>query len=104
MFTLYWAVTVSLGTVGKMLHQMLVVQAFRADRLLAMAARFVAKVMGETFQKSAEKELDLGAVVTKEVCVCVCLCVCVRVCCACVCVWIQLCVCFAVGLGVHTPM
>ena len=46
---------------------MLVIQAFRADRLLAMAGRFVATVMGETFRHSAEQELDLAAIVNKEV-------------------------------------
>ena len=46
---------------------MLLVQAFRADRLLAMAGRFVATVMGESFRHSAEQELDLGSVVMKEV-------------------------------------
>lgn len=59
--------TVFAGAVGKVLHQMLVIQAFRADRLLAMAGRFVATVMGETFRHSAEQELDLAAIVNKEV-------------------------------------
>ena len=57
----------SSGSVGKMLYQMLVVQAFRADRLLAMASRFVATVMGESFCHSAEQELDLASIVMKEV-------------------------------------
>ena len=55
------------GAIGKVLYQMLVVQAFRADRLLAMAGRFVATVMGESFRHSAEQELDLATIVLKEV-------------------------------------
>ncbi len=46
---------------------MLVVQAFRTDRLLAMASIFVAMVMGESFMHHAEQELDLAGIVTKEV-------------------------------------
>ena len=46
---------------------MLVVQAFRADHLLAMAAKFVATVMGETFRHHAELELDLASIISKEV-------------------------------------
>jgi hypothetical protein len=46
---------------------MLVIQTFRADRLLAMSAVFVASVFGEVFQQSAEQELDLGEVVATEV-------------------------------------
>ena len=46
---------------------MLVIQTFRADRLLAMASVFVATVMGETFQHYADHEIDLSAIVSKEV-------------------------------------
>ena len=55
------------GRVGKVLYQMLVVQALRADRLLAMAGRFVAIVLGDSFQHDAEQELDLASIVSKEV-------------------------------------
>ena len=47
---------------------MLTVQAFRPDRVLAAASRFVAIVMGETFQQEAEQELDLASIVNNEVC------------------------------------
>ena len=57
----------SAAQVGKVLYQMLVVQAFRADRLLARAGRFVATVMGESFRHVAEQELDLATIVLKEV-------------------------------------
>lgn len=46
---------------------MLVIQAFRADRLLAMASVFVATVLGESFQQQAEQELDLADIVNTEV-------------------------------------
>ena len=55
------------GHVGKILYQMLVIQAFRADHLLAMASRFVAMVMGDSFQHFAEQELDMATIVNKEV-------------------------------------
>ncbi len=53
--------------IGKALYQMLVIQTFRADRLLAIASLFVATVMGEVFMHHAEQELDLGMIVTNEV-------------------------------------
>ena len=43
------------------------IQAFRADRLMAMASIFVATVLGETFVHSAEQELNLAEIVTNEV-------------------------------------
>ena len=46
---------------------MLVIQAFRLDRLLAMAHIFVATVLGEAFLHEAEQELNLSEVVEKEV-------------------------------------
>ena len=54
--------------IGKCLYEMLTVQAFRPDRVLAAASRFVAIVMGETFQQEAEQELDLASIVNNEVC------------------------------------
>lgn len=52
---------------GKALYKMLVIQAFRADRLLAMASMFVSTVLGESFQHAAEQELDLANIVNTEV-------------------------------------
>ena len=43
------------------------IQAFRADRLIAMASIFVATVLGETFVHSAEQELNLAEIITNEV-------------------------------------
>ena len=54
------------GPVGKALHQLLVIQAFRPDRLLAMASIFVTVAMGEAFQQQAN-HLDLAVIVENEV-------------------------------------
>lgn len=53
--------------IGKALYKLLTIQAFRADRLMAMASIFVATVMGETFTHSADQELNLAEIVTYEV-------------------------------------
>lgn len=50
------------------MYQLLTVQTFRPDRLLAAMAKFVAVVMGSVFQKAADQELNLGAIVNREVC------------------------------------
>lgn len=49
------------------MHQLLLIQAFRPDRLLAMAHIFVSKVLGETFMSIIEQPLDLANVVDYEV-------------------------------------
>lgn len=46
---------------------MLIVQAFRPDRLLAATIQFVNVVLDASFLATAEKELDLGYVVENEV-------------------------------------
>ena len=53
--------------VGKAVYKMLVIQAFRMDRLLAMAHILVATVLGESFLQEAEQELNLTSVVQNEV-------------------------------------
>lgn len=53
--------------VGKALYKLLTIQAFRADRLTAMASIFVATVLGETFTHSADQELNLAEIVNNEV-------------------------------------
>ena len=57
----------STAPIGKALYKLLVIQAFRADRLIAMASIFVATVLGETFVHSAEQELNLAEIITNEV-------------------------------------
>lgn len=57
----------STGNVVKAFLQLLVVQTFRPDRLLAMGHIFVAAVMGEDFQQEAEQDPNLSVVVEEEV-------------------------------------
>lgn len=57
------------AAIGKCMYELLVVQAFRPDRLLAMAGKYVAMVMGKEFQAEAEQELNLGHIINDEVCV-----------------------------------
>ena len=47
--------------------QLLVVQTFKPDRLLAMGNIFVANIMGEDFQQEAEQDPNLSVVVEEEV-------------------------------------
>ncbi|XP_055497118.1 cytoplasmic dynein 1 heavy chain 1 isoform X1 [Leucoraja erinacea] len=53
--------------IGQALHRLLLIQAFRPDRLLAMAHIFVATVLGDTFMSSIEQPLDLATIVETEV-------------------------------------
>ena len=55
------------GDVVKAFLQLLVVQTFRPDRLLAMGHIFVATIMGEDFQQEAEQDPNLTVVVEEEV-------------------------------------
>ncbi|KAK8783264.1 hypothetical protein V5799_015395, partial [Amblyomma americanum] len=49
------------------MHQLLVVQAFRPDRVIAQGHQVVTAVLGDDFTTAAETELDLAAVVDNEV-------------------------------------
>lgn len=49
------------------MHQLLLIQAFRPDRLLAMSHIFVSKVMGENFMAIIDQPLDLANIVDNEV-------------------------------------
>lgn len=49
------------------MHQLLLIQAFRPDRLLAMSHIFVSKALGESFMNIIEQPLDLGNIVDSEV-------------------------------------
>jgi dynein heavy chain 1 len=55
------------AAVGNSLYQLLVVQAFRPDRVLAMVHKVVETVFGQTFLRASEHELDLAFIVEKEV-------------------------------------
>uniref|UniRef100_A0A6Q2XKD4 Cytoplasmic dynein 1 heavy chain 1 n=1 Tax=Esox lucius TaxID=8010 RepID=A0A6Q2XKD4_ESOLU len=53
--------------IGQAVHQLLLIQAFRPDRMLAMAHIFVSKVLGDNFMAIIEQPLDLGNIVESEV-------------------------------------
>lgn len=55
------------ATIGQALHQLLLIQAFRPDRLLAMSHIFVSKVLGDTFMSIIEQPLDLANIIDSEV-------------------------------------
>ena len=55
------------AAVGNSLYQLLVVQAFRPDRVLAMVHKVVETVFGQSFMRTSEQELDLALIVDKEV-------------------------------------
>lgn len=57
----------ALSPVGTAMHELLVVQAFRPDRVIAQGHQVVAAVLGQDFMTAAEKELDLAASVDNEV-------------------------------------
>ena len=53
--------------VGKTVHEMLMVQTFRPDRLLAATHNFVNTSLGSSFIQAAEQELPLADIVENEV-------------------------------------
>lgn len=55
------------ASIGQAVHQLLLIQAFRPDRLLAMSQIVVSKVLGETFMNIIEQPLDLANIVDNEV-------------------------------------
>lgn len=55
------------AAIGQAVHQLLLIQAFRPDRLLAVSHNFVAKVLGESFMAIIDQPLDLGSIVDSEV-------------------------------------
>ncbi|KAG7251431.1 hypothetical protein CRUP_005405, partial [Coryphaenoides rupestris] len=61
-----WSEEKQSTVIGQAVHQLLLIQAFRPDRLLAMAHIFVCKVLGETFMTIMEQPLDLGNIVDSE--------------------------------------
>ena len=61
-----WQSQKPLSQVGLAVHQLLVIQAFRPDRLLAASTCFVAAAMGTDFLHGAEQVVDLGQIVEGE--------------------------------------
>ncbi|KAF4518251.1 hypothetical protein B566_EDAN010397 [Ephemera danica] len=61
-----WDEEKPLSPIGQAMHRLLVIQAFRPDRVVAAAHLLVSAVLGEGFMATAEKELDLPAIVETE--------------------------------------
>ncbi|XP_050499617.1 dynein heavy chain, cytoplasmic isoform X4 [Diabrotica virgifera virgifera] len=62
-----WIEEKQLSAVGRAMYQLLVIQAFRPDRVIAAAHNFVSVVLGADFMYLAEKELEFAACVEKEI-------------------------------------
>ena len=62
-----WNEESPLSPVGQAMYRLLVIQAFRPDRLLASAHRVVAAALGEEFMAAAAGTLDLAGVVEREI-------------------------------------
>ncbi|XP_063237430.1 dynein heavy chain, cytoplasmic isoform X2 [Bacillus rossius redtenbacheri] len=61
-----WDEEKQLSAIGTAMYQLLVIQAFRPDRVIAAGQLLVAAVLGDDFMPSAEKELDLAGSVETE--------------------------------------
>lgn len=61
-----WDETKALSQAAAAMHQMLLIQAFRPDRVVAAGQLLVATVLGEDFMPVAETELDFSACVEKQ--------------------------------------
>jgi dynein heavy chain 1, cytosolic len=61
-----WDESKALSPIAAALHQLLLIQAFRPDRIMAAAHIFVDRVLGEDFMPAAETELDFAACVEQE--------------------------------------
>lgn len=49
------------------MYQLLIIQAFRPDRVIAAAQQLVAAVLGPAFMPRAERELDLVSIVDRDI-------------------------------------
>lgn len=67
MFILCHFASLCSATIGQAVHQLLLIQAFRPDRLLATSHIFVSKVLGDSFMNIIEQPLDLANIVDSEV-------------------------------------
>ncbi|XP_055707524.1 dynein heavy chain, cytoplasmic isoform X3 [Phlebotomus papatasi] len=61
-----WDESKALSPIVAAMHQLLLIQAFRPDRVIAAANLLVATVLGEDFMPLAEKELDFATCVEKQ--------------------------------------
>ncbi|ETE61722.1 Cytoplasmic dynein 1 heavy chain 1, partial [Ophiophagus hannah] len=61
-----WTEDKTTTPIGQAIHRLLLIQAFRPDRLLAMAHQFVSTNLGENFMSIMEQPLDLANIVDTE--------------------------------------
>ncbi|XP_049780046.1 dynein heavy chain, cytoplasmic isoform X3 [Schistocerca cancellata] len=61
-----WQEEKPVNAVTAAMYQLLIIQAFRPDRVIAASQLLVSAVLGEDFMPAAEKELDLAASVETE--------------------------------------
>lgn len=61
-----WDESKALTPIVGAMHQLLLIQAFRPDRVIAAANIFVNSVLGEDFMPTAEKEVDFSSVIDKQ--------------------------------------
>ncbi|XP_076178666.1 dynein heavy chain, cytoplasmic isoform X5 [Ptiloglossa arizonensis] len=61
-----WDEEKPLTPTGTAMHQLLIIQAFRPDRVIAAASLVVTCALGESFMAAAEAELDFASVVENE--------------------------------------
>ncbi|EDO28787.1 predicted protein, partial [Nematostella vectensis] len=59
--------SIAIAPIGIAVYQLLVIQALRPDRIIAMLHKVVAVILGGDFMHAAEQGLDLHSVVEKEV-------------------------------------
>lgn len=65
-----WDESKALSPTTAAMHQLLLIQAFRPDRVIAAGQMMVATVLGEDFMPLAETELDFSACVEKQLTAC----------------------------------
>ncbi|KOC68078.1 Dynein heavy chain, cytoplasmic [Habropoda laboriosa] len=61
-----WDEEKPLTPIGTAMHQLLIIQAFRPDRVIAAASLVITSALGESFMAAAEAELDFASVVENE--------------------------------------
>ncbi|XP_034246586.1 dynein heavy chain, cytoplasmic-like isoform X2 [Thrips palmi] len=61
-----WEEDKELSAVAVAMHNLLLIQAFRPDRVIAAGLALVAAVLGEEFMVAADRELDLATIVDAE--------------------------------------
>lgn len=61
-----WDDSKALTPISASVHQMLLIQAFRPDRVIAAVTHVVSTCLGEEFMPTAEKEFDFSHVVEKQ--------------------------------------